>query len=427
MSEFNIAIVGVGNIGSGVVEQFQKFGKLINERCRRPVVLKTVCTIDFDLIKHLNLEGYNKVTDYKEVCADESIDVVVELIGGTTIARTVIETALKSGKHVVTANKAVLATYGGELFEIARENNVFLLFEAAVGAGIPFIRAMQGGLISNNFNGVYGILNGTCNYMLSAMEDQPGLEFDAILKEAMDKGYAEPDPTLDIEGDDTAHKIALMGSLAYQYDFRAADVTKEGITKITPKDFEFAKAKGQSIKLIASAEKLEDGRVNLAVWPTLVPESHQLAGIRGVINTCLLDCDPAGPMQFSGAGAGQGSTGSGIIGDICHLACIQDAESLLACNSLNIPKGKRPENTAPVPHPKRIARISSAQSKAAAEKLSLEIISSEGETTYVAVPEQSPAERDAMLQSLQEQGITSKQVCELRVAFQPDKCDLYNQ
>jgi len=419
MKPINIALVGFGNIGTGVVRFFQQNGTLINQRCGRDVNLHTICTRDVKKDRGLPISNYNLTTDFNDVFANDEIDIVLELVGGTTVAREIILGALKAGKHVVTANKAVLAEHGGDLFETARENNVTLLFEAAVGAGIPFIRAMQAGLLANNFYGIYGILNGTCNYILTEMEDDPEKDFDSVLKVAMDLGYAEPDPTLDIQGDDAAHKIAIMGSIAFNYEFKGNDVIKDGITRISPVDFEFSKKHNQTIKLIATANVGQKGDINLSVAPTLLPASHLLAGIRSVVNTCLVECDQAGPMQFSGAGAGQGSTSSGVIGDVCNLAMAGDKST--AMNPLKIRKGNRPSQLNAIPYPERITRLTGDKSKQFAEENKLKIVDEIGSSIFVVTPAQSIFEHEVFLNNLKEKGFKDSDICELRVAFQsPD-------
>lgn len=397
MKALTLGLVGFGNIGTGVVMHLEQHGPLIDARCNRKVVLKTICDKDFARPRPVYPDRYKKVSDFTEITNDPEIDVVIELVGGTTIAYQVITAALKAGKHVVTANKAVIATFGGELFELARQNNVQLLFEAAVGAGIPAIRGLQGGLLPNQVKGLYGILNGTCNFILTAMEDDPTLSFEAVLKVAMDKGYAEPDPTLDIEGDDTAHKIAIMGSLVFGLDLRGKDTIKEGITKIRSSDFAFAKKRNSTIKLVASAEAHSDGSLILSVWPTLVANGTPLASIRGVINSFLINCDPAGLMQMSGAGAGQGSTGSGILSDVCLIAQAHDPEILNLLNPLSIPSGVRPKGGIRTNHPKRIARLNGSGARSFAEAKGLTILSSEADCIYAELPEHTLEGRNGLI------------------------------
>ncbi|MGF1571762.1 MAG: homoserine dehydrogenase [Sumerlaeia bacterium] len=414
MKDLILGLVGFGNIGTGVVKHLQEHGELINNRCGRRVVLKSICDKNFDYPRPVTTDEYNKVSDFHEITKDAEIDVVIELVGGTTIAYKVITEALKAGKHVVTANKAVIATFGGELFELARQNNVQLLFESAVGAGIPAIRALQGGLLPNKINGVYGILNGTCNFILTAMEDDPALSFDAVLKVAMEKGYAEPDPTLDIEGDDTAHKIAIMGSLVFGFDLRGNDTIKEGITKIKSSDFALAKSRNCTIKLVASAELSPTGNLGLSVWPTLVENGTALASIRGVINSFLISAEPAGLMQFSGAGAGQGSTGSGILSDICLIAQTNDSAVLAKLNPLSIPSNVRPRAGISSAHPKRIGRFIGKESVGFVQNAGYPIISNNGECVYVELPEHTLAERNILLEKAKASGIES--TFELRIA-----------
>ncbi len=245
---------------------------------------------------------------------------MVELVGGLEPARTFVEKALNNGKHVVTANKAMLATFGGELWQTARDNNVALLYEASVGGGIPIIRAMQTGLAANGIQKVYGILNGTCNYILTHME-QDGRAFETVLAEAQAHGFAEPDPTYDVEGYDTAHKTAILASLAFQQDVRFADVFVEGISRLKPVDLENACKLGYTVKLLGIARRDDqDGRVEVRVHPTLVHKTSLLANVSGVFNAVLVEGDLVGQTLFYGRGAGQLPTSSAILSDIMSIA-----------------------------------------------------------------------------------------------------------
>lgn len=414
MSDFHIGLVGFGNIGTGVVRHLQEQGGLLAERCGRRLVLKAICDKDLDRDRGVSTAGIRLTSDYKSLTTDPSLHAIIELVGGTTIAKEVILSALSNGKHVVTANKAVLATFGGELFDAARANNVELLFEASVGAGIPAIRALQGGLLPNQINGVYGILNGTCNFILTAMEQDPKLTYGDVLKVAMEKGYAEPDPTLDVEGDDTAHKIAIMGALAFGYDLRGKETVKEGITKIRPTDFEFARNQNATIKLVAAASPEADGSLQLSVWPTVVPLSHPLGGIRGVINSFLFACNPAGNMQFTGAGAGQGSTSSGIVSDLCLLAQCSSVEQLRRLNPLRIAGGKRPQGGISQNHPARIGRLCGPKAGAAASDLKLKVVQTLGDAIYVELPAQNSSQRQNFVATLEQHGVEG--FLELRLA-----------
>ncbi len=420
----HIALVGFGNIGTGVVRHLAEYASLINHRIPREIVLKTICDKDLETDRGVSIKGIRLTDDYHEIVRDPDIEVVIELVGGTTVAYDIVTASLKAGKHVVTANKALVATYGGDLFRLAAEHNAHLLFEASVGAGIPLIHSMQTGLLPNRFLALHGILNGTCNYILSAMEDHPGTPFETVLKEAMDLGYAEPDPTLDIEGYDTAHKIAIMGSLAYEYDLRARDVVVKGITHITPKDIEFAREHGQTIKLLASARLDKDEQPHLSVWPTFVPANHPIGRVRGVVNTLWIEAEPIGPTMYTGAGAGQGSTGSGILSDVMLIAQAGSAEMLGLLNPLHIPTVAYSEVPPDVLHPKRYLRINDGDKVRLKSALRYPVIEEFDEGMIFSVPEQKDVERKELLGKLHDLGIGESDFCEIHVALQPEDSSL---
>lgn len=418
-----IALIGFGNIGTGVVRHLQEHGALIEKRLGRALVLKTICDIDLTRDRGVSTQGIHLTSDYLEAVRDPEIEVVIELVGGTRIARQVVVEALEAGKHVVTANKALIATFGGELFEHARGRGVQLLFEASVGAGIPIIRALQTGLLPDRIRSMHGILNGTCNYILSTMEDKPGTEFQVVLEEAMRLGYAEPDPTLDVEGIDAAHKIAIMGSLAFDRDLRIGDVTVCGIKRLSPEDFEFAAEMEQTIKLLSTAELNGDGEPVLTVWPTFVPVNHPVGRVRGVTNTLWVNADPIGPTMYSGAGAGQGSTSSGILSDICLIAQAGDGAALDRLNPLRIANGERRRETAPAPHPRRYLRvaITGRDAQAVVRAVGLPVLrQTAGGISFVA-PQQTPSQRQVMLEGMENAGISAAQVSEIRYALQGDE------
>lgn len=415
-----IALVGFGNIGTGVVRHLNEEKALFDNRLPRPLQLATICDVDLETDRGVPTAGIKMTSDFKDIVNDPSIGVVIELVGGTGIARMIVEESLAAGKHVVTANKALIATYGGELFEIADKAGVHLLFEASVGAGIPLINSLQRSLIPNRFTAIHGILNGTCNFILTAMEDTPGLRFESVLKEAMEKGYAEPDPTLDIEGIDAAHKIAIMGSLIFGKDLRIDNVIVQGITRIAPEDFAFAHGRGQTIKLLAMAGSSIDGEPALSVWPTFVPGDHLIGRVRGVTNTMLVDAEPSGPMMMAGAGAGQGSTSSGVLSDVALIAqALGSNEALKALNPLRFPAtGHSPTDPAKAIHPERYLRLAGPNAQAAASRLAFPLLHEKEETVCLKAPRQSGAERDAMYASIEQAGVPSEAACEIRVALQ---------
>jgi len=423
----NIALVGFGNVGTGVVRHFNDHLDMINSRLPRPLKLKTICSRNITRDRGVDVSGYTMTSDFNEVLSDDSIDIVVELIGGTEAAVDVVRAALKTGKHVVTANKALVAVNGSDIFEVGRENKAHLFMEAAVGAGIPLIRTFQCSLAPNRFDSLHGILNGTCNYILTAMEDTPGLEFEPILKKAMDLGYAEPDPTFDIEGTDAAHKIAIMGALAFGKDLRIDDVLCHGITKLSPADFEFAKDNGQTIKLLTKASLSADGTPELTVWPTLIPRDHLLGGVRGVTNTLWVEAEPVGGTMYAGPGAGQGSTGSGVIADLMLIAQAEgDFDRLDALNPLRYPDEKRLGSSKPTSHSERYLRLSGESAEKAAAALGYKVIRSAGNDQFLAAPAQSEDKRQAMFAQLAENGIDEKAACEIRVDLQQDGTDILN-
>lgn len=334
-----IGLVGFGNIGTGVVNALVKNGDVINSRLNRPLELARIADVDITTPRNAKYDPKILTTDTKSVLADPEIDVIVELIGGLEPARTFVETALKKGKHVVTANKAMLAEFGADLQEIARKKKRALLFEASVGGGIPIIRALQSGIVANRFRSVMGILNGTANYILTEMT-RAGKTFDTALKEAQQQGYAEPDPTYDIEGYDTAHKLVILASLCFGQDFRFKDVFCQGITRIAPADIEFARKNDFVIKLLGIAkQKVDRGAVELRVHPTLVSKSLLIANVHEVFNGIMVEGDLVGKTLFYGRGAGPEPTASAVLSDLMALASADSDESVARENRLGFVKG----------------------------------------------------------------------------------------
>lgn len=320
MDTINIGLIGFGNIGTGLVNALNQNRDTLNGRLGVNLNLTRIADADIKRKRDAEYDPAILTNSADDILDDPNIHVVVELVGGLEPARTFVEKALRNGKHVVSANKAMLATFGGELWQIARENNVALLYEASVGGGIPIIRALQTGLSANNIKKVYGILNGTCNYILTHME-QDGRAFETVLAEAQAHGFAEPDPTYDVEGYDTAHKTAILASLAFQQDVRFADVFVEGISRLKPVDLENAKKLGYTLKLLGIARRDdEDGRVEVRVHPTLLPSTSLLANVGGVFNAVLVEGDLVGQTLFYGRGAGQNPTSSAVLSDIMSIA-----------------------------------------------------------------------------------------------------------
>ena len=321
VNDVRIGVLGLGTVGAGVVKILQTRAAMLQERTGARLSVAAVA--DTDLIRPregLDLSALPMTNDAARVLADPSIHVVVELVGGLEPARTFILRALTAGKHVVTANKALLAHHGGEIHEAARRHGVALGFEAAVAGGIPLIRAVKEGLVANRVLSLAGIVNGTCNYILSKMTDE-GLDFSLVLKEAQAHGYAEADPTLDIEGMDSAHKLQILASLAFRTFIDLKDIHTEGITRVTAQDIDYARELGFRIKLLAIAKVSgEGGGVEVRVHPTMIPAASPLAAVSGVFNGIFLTGDAVGDLMFYGRGAGQMPTASAVVSDVVEIA-----------------------------------------------------------------------------------------------------------
>jgi homoserine dehydrogenase len=314
----SIGLVGLGTVGSGVAEILLRQKNLLSERIGVPLVLKKVAEKDRKKALRLGLKGNQIASSWKELVEDPSIPILVELIGGTTEAKKIILAALRNGKHVVTANKALLATSGKELFELAHRRKLDICFEAAVGGGIPILRALREGLVANQIKSIHAIINGTCNYILSEMSER-GEEFASVLKKAQELGYAERDPRFDIDGIDAAHKLALLIAIAYGIQVKMGDIFIEGIRRITPFDFECAQRFHFSIKLLAIAKKSPRG-IEARVQPCMIPVTNPLSSVREAFNAILIDGDYVGPSLLYGKGAGKNPTASAVVGDIVEIA-----------------------------------------------------------------------------------------------------------
>lgn len=397
---FRIALVGFGNIGTGVVDHFQRHGALIDERAGRPMVLSTICDRDLDTDRGVPVDGYKMTSDFREVLADPGIDAVIELVGGTTIAHEVAKGALEAGKHVATANKALVATYGGDLLRAGAARNAHLLFEASVMAGVPVIRAMNQGLQPAAFKSMAGILNGTCNYILTELAATPDAAYDEVLAEAQRLGYAEQDPTLDVEGVDAAHKIAIMGSLLFGMDLRIAHVAVCGVSGLDGRDLAFAERNGMALKLLATASRDASGAPSLAVWPTLIPRTELLAQVDGVLNALWLDADPIGPTFYVGAGAGKGSTSTGIISDLVNLASLGGGPHLGYNPVSDAYMAAAPVDPAPAQHPERLVRIIGPDGAERLRDARLRLVCDEPGYAAAVAPAQTAREREAMLAKL---------------------------
>lgn len=316
--QINIGILGLGTVGTGVARVLLEQRELLKTRSALTFNLAAIAELNWDKKRDLDFQGVHCTTNAAEVLEDPAIDIVVETIGGYEPAFTFICRALRNRKSVVTANKALVATKGREIFQIAAENGVNLLFEASVGGGIPIIKGLREGLVANRIESMYGILNGTSNYILTRMH-RDDLEFDQALKEAQAKGFAEADPTLDIGGGDAAHKLTILASLASSGFVEFSDIYVEGITGITKLDINFAKSFDYTVKLLAIYRLLEKG-LDLRVHPTLVPNSHLLAAVSNELNAIFVKGDFVGNTMFYGPGAGERPTASAIVSDIVDLS-----------------------------------------------------------------------------------------------------------
>lgn len=312
----NVGIVGLGTVGSGTFKVLGRNAEDIARRAGRAIQVVHVGARRDNAL--CDTQGVKISRDIFEVASNPDVDILVELIGGTTTARELVLQAIANGKHVVTANKALIAQHGNEIFAAAREKGVNVSFEAAVAGGIPVIKAIREGLAANRILWVAGIINGTSNFILTEMWGK-GRSFDDVLKEAQAKGYAEADPTFDVEGVDAAHKLTILASIAFGIPLQFNQAFTEGITRITPVDVKFAEQLGYRIKLLGVTRKTAHG-VELRVHPTLIPESHLMANVNGVLNAVMVMADAVGPTFYSGPGAGSEPTASSVVADIIDVA-----------------------------------------------------------------------------------------------------------
>jgi homoserine dehydrogenase len=316
MEGIKIGLVGLGTVGRGFFELMSRNGGHFTSNMGTRVEISRIAETNTAAAAKIVPAGL-LVDDYRKVIDDPEIQVVIELVGGTDVAYEIIRSAIEAGKHVITANKALLALRGAELFSLAQTKQVYLKFEAAVGGGIPIIKVVRESLVGNRIEKILGILNGTSNYILTRMSELE-LSFAEALQQAQDAGFAEADPTLDIGGGDAAHKISLLAAFAFGgwVDYRK--IICEGINKVTPGEIEFAASAGFAVKLIASAMRI-DGKHSVAVFPALVPSHHPLALVRDEVNAVFLECDFLGPALFLGRGAGAYATASSVASDLGDL------------------------------------------------------------------------------------------------------------
>jgi len=318
MPQIKVGLIGFGTVGAGMVEVLINNRGLIADRIGAEIVLKKIADLDIASDRGVRIDPIVLTTDAMEIVNDAEIDVVVELIGGCDQAMEYILAAMERGKHVVTANKALIAKHGRLLFDTAERYGVDIAFEASVAGGIPIIRALREGLAANQIKAVLAILNGTSNYILTRMTEE-GLSFNEALSLAKRSGYAEVDPTLDIDGSDAAHKLTIIVSLAFGFPCRYEDIYKEGIDAVCPEDIRFAGEFGYCLKLLAIAREV-DGHIEARVHPAFVPLDHILANVNEAYNAVYVEGDFVGPTLFYGLGAGRRPTGSAVVSDLMDIA-----------------------------------------------------------------------------------------------------------
>ena len=316
--DIGIGLLGLGTVGGGVASTLLSKAAILAEQAGAQLVLKKVLERDINKSQALKLAPHTLANNINEVVTDPEVDIVIELLGGEHPAVEYIKQAITNSKHVVTANKEVIAKYGYELLSLARTHNVELRYEASVGSGIPLISPFQQDLAANDISAIYAILNGTTNYILTRMS-QEGLDFESALKQAQELGYAEADPADDIEGTDAVYKLAILSSLAFRTSVDPQDIYREGISRLTTQDFRYAREFGYAIKLLAIAKQADEA-IELRVHPVFIPEDSQLAKVNGVFNAIQVEGDLAGKLMFYGRGAGALPASSAIIADALTIA-----------------------------------------------------------------------------------------------------------
>ena len=326
MKPIQVGLLGIGTVGSGTFNVLKRNQEEIKRRAGRGIEIAMVADLDVERARSVVGEGVQVVGDARAVIANPEIDIVIELIGGYGIAKALVLEAIAAGKHVVTANKALLAVHGTEIFAAAQAKGVMVAFEAAVAGGIPIIKALREGLTANRIEWVAGIINGTTNFILSEMRDK-GLDFDVVLKEAQRLGYAEADPTFDIEGVDAAHKATIMSAIAYGIPVQFDKAHVEGITKLAAADIRYAEQLGYRIKLLGIAKRAASG-VELRVHPTLVPAKRLIANVEGAMNAVMVQGDAVGTTLYYGKGAGSEPTASAVIADLVDITRLHTADPL---------------------------------------------------------------------------------------------------
>jgi homoserine dehydrogenase len=324
MKPINVGLLGIGTVGGGTWTVLNRNAEEITRRAGRPIQISVVADKNLELARQVT-GGKCKLTDDAfAVVADPEVDIVVELIGGYGVAKELVLKAIENGKHVVTANKALLAVHGNEIFAAAQRKGVMVAFEAAVAGGIPIIKALREGLTANRIEWLAGIINGTSNFILTEMRDK-GAAFADVLKQAQDLGYAEADPTFDIEGIDAAHKLTILSAIAFGIPMQFDRAYTEGISKLTREDVQYAEELGYRIKLLGIARRADKG-IELRVHPTLIPERRLIANVDGAMNAVLVKGDAVGPTLYYGAGAGAEPTASAVVADLVDVTRLHTAD-----------------------------------------------------------------------------------------------------
>ena len=324
MKPINVGLLGIGTVGGGTFTVLRRNAEEIARRAGRPICITVVADKNLELAKQVTGGACRVTDDAFSVVSDPEVDIVIELIGGYGVAKELVLKAIANGKHVVTANKALLATHGNEIFKAAQDKGVMVAFEAAVAGGIPIIKAVREGLSANRIQWIAGIINGTTNFILSEMRDK-GLSFDTVLKEAQRLGYAEADPTFDIEGVDAAHKITILSALAFGIPMQFDKAYIEGISKLDATDIRYAEQLGYRIKLLGITKRTEEG-VELRVHPTLIPTKRLIANVEGAMNAVLVQGDAVGSTLYYGKGAGAEPTASAVIADLVDVTRMHTAD-----------------------------------------------------------------------------------------------------
>ena len=431
MKPFRVGLVGFGNIGTGFVRHVISYRDLLSRRIEGGLELAAIADRNLDRKSDVPPPPETKLTtNWKEVTDDPSIDAVVELIGvdretgRPDAAREVAVAALSSGKHFVTANKGLIATHGAELHAVAEKSGALVLYEATVGAGIPIITALQGALAANRLVSIHGILNGTCNYILTRMAEESELTLHQAIDEAKRLGYAEPNPSSDIEGEDAAYKLAILSSIAFGQELRVSHVRTEGITRLTEKELSFARENGYSLNLLASAYIEPNDEACLHVSPVFLPDTHILASVSNVFNAVLVTGEPGGETMYYGQGAGQFSTASGLLADLI-VASRQRRHPEYKPHCFKIPQGGArliPAEQIIQPHYLRLDLSGRPDlEQKVIEMMPGKLVSSTSSSVSFLIDPISELELERLLEKAERLGVHPEAICHVRFAFTSGK------